>query len=121
MKIIVCGGRDYKNLGVVFDALDTLRGDEEIDLVIQGGAPGADEIAATWAKQTGIACHEEPANWKEYGRSAGPIRNALMADMGADLLVAFPGGAGTANMIKVAKSAGIPVLEPTKDPRGTNR
>jgi predicted Rossmann-fold nucleotide-binding protein len=41
---------------------------------------------------------------------AGPIRNRLMLDLGAHAVLAFPGGAGTANMVRIAQEADVPVL-----------
>jgi hypothetical protein len=50
------------------------------------------------------------AAWHEHGRGAGPIRNRQMLEEGRpDLVVAFPGGHGTAGMIKLALKAGVPV------------
>lgn len=46
------------------------------------------------------------------GKAAGPIRNQRMLDDGKpDRVLAFPGGRGTANMVKLAKAAGVPVHE----------
>ena len=54
---------------------------------------------------------EYPADWKKYGKSAGPLRNQRMIDEGKpDLVVAFPGGVGTADMISRAKAYNISVL-----------
>ena len=51
-----------------------------------------------------------PANWKKHGRAAGPIRNKQMLEEAKpDLVIAFPGGAGTANMVKQAREAGVKV------------
>jgi len=36
-----------------------------------------------------------------------------MADAGADLCIAFPGGRGTADMVRRARAAGIPVRSVT--------
>jgi hypothetical protein len=53
-----------------------------------------------------------PAQWDRYGEAAGPIRNAWMLEFGKpDLVVAFPGGRGTADMISKARKAGIEVCE----------
>jgi len=51
-----------------------------------------------------------PADWSRHGKSAGPIRNRQMLIEGRpDIVVAFPGGKGTANMIKQAVEAGVKV------------
>jgi predicted Rossmann-fold nucleotide-binding protein len=53
-----------------------------------------------------------PAPWKSQGRAAGPRRNLTMFEAShPDLVVAFPGGAGTANMIEIAREAGTKVIE----------
>jgi len=44
-------------------------------------------------------------------RRAGPERNAAMLGLGPDLVVAFPGGSGTAGMVRLAKAAGVEVIE----------
>jgi UDP-N-acetylmuramoylalanine-D-glutamate ligase len=52
-----------------------------------------------------------PAKWDLHGKSAGPIRNQQMLDTGVDLVIAFPGGKGTAHMVSIAKKAGVKVVE----------
>ncbi len=57
-----------------------------------------------------------PADWDKFGKGAGPIRNQQMIDEGKpDLVVAFPGGTGTADMVKRAKKHGIEVIEVKND------
>lgn len=113
MRIIVCGGRDYRNRRAVFDALDRLHAKRGIDFLIQGAADGADYLAWQWAYERGIRCGSYPANWDEDGRKAGLIRNQRMIDEGKpDGVVAFPGGRGTADMIARAKKAGLTVWLP---------
>jgi hypothetical protein len=81
-------------------------------LIITGDATGADNAAADFAVVHYCQSHIFNANWKEFGRRAGPIRNTAMIVEGKpDLVVAFPGGKGTANMVKQAREAGIPVME----------
>lgn len=78
--------------------------------LMQGGADGADYLANEWAKtKAGIKRWVCKADWKKHGRSAGPIRNARMLEWKPDLVVAFPGGRGTKNMVTQAQAAGVPV------------
>lgn len=80
--------------------------------IIHGGATGVDTAAGVFAVVH--YCQEQcfPADWKQYGKSAGPIRNAKMLQEGEpDLVVAFPGGKGTANMVRLAKKAKVKVIE----------
>jgi hypothetical protein len=78
-------------------------------VIIEGGARGADTMARKWAANWGCDCITEKADWDKYGRKAGPIRNREMMKHKPDLVVAFPGGAGTADMIEVAEAAGVTV------------
>ena len=111
--LLVCGGRDYTNRKVVFDALDQWN----VELLIHGGATGADALADQWAKEREVNTLRVPAKWKKIGgKQAGPIRNKEMAAMKPDVLVAFPGGTGTANMIAVATEKRIPVVQ-IQEPR----
>ena len=116
VRVLVCGGRDYR--GDVSHALDAL----PVDLIIHGAAPGADRLAEDWARRREIPYVGVPAKWKEHGKSAGPMRNArMLKDWSPSLVVAFPGGRGTSNMVRQAKVAGIKVIEitaaaPTDEP-----
>lgn len=112
MRVIVCGGRDYSD-AERFDALmDGFLREFDITRVIQGGANGADRLALRWAWRRGIPCENFPADWAAHGKAAGPIRNAQMLKEGrAEMVIAFPGGRGTADMIRQARAAGVEVVE----------
>lgn len=108
MRVIVCGGRDYadhERVGEILDRLDEMYEDV---MIVHGNAPGADQLAeAMWFGEV----ERHPADWEAYGRAAGPIRNKQMLEAGADLVIAFPGGRGTADMVKRARDAGVVVVE----------
>lgn len=108
MRIIVCGGRDYADRARVFSELDRLG---PVDMLFHGGARGADALAAAWAKERRVKHFAVPAKWSKYGKRAGPLRNQAMLGHGVDLVVAFPGGHGTADMVSRARKAGVRVLE----------
>lgn len=108
MKVLICGGRAYDNREYLEDTLDNL----EISEIIEGGATGADALAYNYAKSRNIKVTKFVANWKKYGRKAGMLRNKQMLEEGKpDLVIAFPGNKGTANMIKLAKWSKIPILD----------
>jgi hypothetical protein len=116
MKVIVCGGRNYQNRERVFETLDSIHAENPITRLIQGGAKGADDLAFRWgmqAKTKGMEILTVHADWEKHGRAAGPIRNAEMLEEHPDLVVAFPGGRGTADMVRQAKRAGVMVMEVT--------
>lgn len=143
MRVLVCGGRGYGEVPTwarpmspehgrlllkahdevchLYETLDDLA--PRPTLIIHGAAKGADRHAKAWAESRGIEDLPFPADWYANGfgrldKSAGPRRNQKMIDEGKpDLVIAFPGGRGTADMTTRARAAGIEVIEvaaPTK-------
>lgn len=120
ITVLVCGGRRYDGVLPVLNSLHTER---PIGLVVHGGAgqvvdgktTGADEQAGLWARRNQVNCLRVPAKWRKLGRPAGMIRNREMLELSpsvvVDLVVAFPGGVGTADMVSRARAAGIHVME----------
>ena len=110
MRVLVCGGRDFADFAMACRTLDELHAETPISVVIHGAARGADTMAESWARSRGVAYERYPADWDRDGRAAGPIRNRRMLVEGKpDLVVAFPGGRGTANMVEQAAKAGVRV------------
>lgn len=110
MRILVCGGRDFCDQEFEYKILDMINVPGEVSMIIEGGAAGADTLAKNWAISRGISFTEFKADWKKYGKAAGYIRNKQMLVEGKpDLVIAFPGGIGTQNMIEQTKKAGIRV------------
>ena len=111
----MCGARDYSDSGFLQFILDYLYASTQFTTLIQGGATGADALAKEWADANGVSCVSFPAQWRVNGkldRSAGPKRNQRVIDEGkSDLVVAFPGGKGTADMVRRARKAHISVAE----------
>ena len=77
---------------------------------VHGAALGADSLAGEWARARGIKETPVPADWNRYGRAAGMWRNMQMLDMKPDVVIAFPGGKGTQNMIDIAENANVRVM-----------
>lgn len=125
---IVCGSREIQMRGyeIVLETLDVLWP----SFVIQGGAASTDpasagstsrrwpiagwvsvdSASAVWARKRGVPCAEVKAQWGELGPKAGPLRNGWMLRLKPDIVIAFPGGKGTANMVAQAIEAGVEVL-----------
>lgn len=113
MRVLVTGGRNYADLPTAYAELNRLEG---VTLVIEGGASGADKLAREWAASKGIASATFHAHWRTFGPAAGPKRNEWMLDLGKpDLVLAFPGGAGTKGMVTIARHAGVKVVQVTED------
>jgi len=114
MRVLVCGGRNYDNWNTVCWILEAFKSDKT--LIIEGGASGADKLASKWAYENQVPNKCFPADWKVHGKAAGPIRNQQMLDEGKpDIVIAFPGGKGTEDMVRRAKEAGIEVIEVIDD------
>jgi hypothetical protein len=63
-----------------------------------------DTLAELWAVENGIPNTRYPADWKRYGRKAGPIRNRLMAENAEALIAIWDGKSrGAMDMIKQAR------------------
>lgn len=99
MKLLVAGGRDFDNKDVVYEILDEIHRVFEIDELCHGNAAGADKLAGRWAIERGVPWTGYPADWRKWGKAAGPIRNQQMLDdFKPDMALFFPGGTGTADM-----------------------
>ena len=115
-KLIVAGTRsfnDYELLSNRLAALFMKRRCWTIDWneeIVSGGAPGADTLAVRYATEADMPFKVFPADWKKYGRSAGPRRNRQMAEY-ADAAIVFWDGKsrGTQNMIQQMRELGNPV------------
>lgn len=112
-RVLVCGGREFADKGRLFTVLDYYRQESGgFMVVIHGAARGADLLAAEWAGYRGVPVEPYPADWDGLGKSAGHVRNAQMLRAGKPtVVVAFPGGRGTADMMRKARAAKVPVLE----------
>ena len=118
MRSLYAGSRDFTDYHLI---LHTMR--EQLHrcwttgenlTIIHGAAQGADLLAAQAAAALGLEAEPHPAQWQEYGRKAGPIRNREMLESGIDNAHAFISkpleeSKGTQHMVKIARKAGVPV------------
>lgn len=110
MRVLVCGGRDFSNSLLLVKALEKY----PITHLAHGGAKGADHLAGRWAEAAGIPISVYAAQWDKYGKSAGIRRNFdMLKDFEPNMVVAFPGGTGTAHMVAIAEKAGVTVVKVT--------
>jgi len=108
MKILVCGGRDYRDRKKVAEILGKYDDDT---ILIHGAARGADTLAHEYGLSRGWVIRAYPAKWEHHGKAAGPLRNQEMIDKEKpDVVIAFPGGRGTMDMVRRAKDAACKVI-----------
>ena len=104
INVVVTGGREYENYPELSQKLDQIISQLNIPSemkvnIVSGGARGADTLAEKYAQERGMGLSVFEADWKGQGLSAGMKRNRQMAKAG-DVLVVFPGGTGTENMVQ---------------------
>ncbi|MBQ6708862.1 MAG: DUF2493 domain-containing protein [Clostridia bacterium] len=109
-RIVVAGCRDYYNYEEAREYIDFCinRIKNEYELIfISGDCRGTDQLGERYAIEHGYAVEHYPADWKKYGRAAGPKRNEKMAEV-ADYVICFWDGKsrGTGSMIKYAERYG---------------
>lgn len=125
MLVCVTGGRKYgwkfdeENHKVentietwfLYDVLEAFRLKYPKMKLMHGGATGADSWAHTWAVNKNVEVKVFKANWDLYDNAAGPVRNAEMVAQKPDIVIAFPGGTGTNNMITQSLKAELKVIQ----------
>lgn len=107
MKLAIVGSRSFNNYDLMLRAVQYLISEIPIDLIISGGARGADKLAELVANELGIPTEIYPADWDRFGKQAGFLRNETMAKE-ADIIMAFWDGEskGTKHMIKTTNKLG---------------
>lgn len=108
MRTIIAGGRNIHNYQLVITAVE--KSGINLSQIISGGATGVDSLAIQYAQLNNIPVTVFKADWGQYGKKAGPIRNMEMAKH-ADALIAIWDGVsrGTKHMIDTAKRKGLMV------------
>lgn len=124
-RVLITGGRDWTESSIVTSALDKVFWfcveHNLTPVIVHGDCPtGADAIADEYARKRCMVVEPHQADWSQ-GRAAGPLRNQHMVSLGADICIAFNnGGRGTANCMKEARAAGIPLTVFAPDGSMTN-
>ena len=113
MKVIVAGGRDFKDYKLLKCTLDSFQQEYgKITEVISGTAKGVDKLGEEYANENNIPIKRFVPDWKGLGKKAGFVRNRQMGDYAKKhngMLVAFwdKQSRGTKGMIEYAKKIGL--------------
>jgi hypothetical protein len=113
MRFIIAGSRIIDNEKLVLEIIDKFVDENKLNIqtILSGCAEGVDTLGEIWANNKQISIKKYPADWDRYGRSAGYIRNELMAQ-NADGLIAIikNNSKGTRHMINLAKKYNLLVF-----------
>lgn len=113
VRIIIAGGRDFNNYDFLKKEasifISEIDNGDHIEIV-SGGAKGVDLLGEKFAEEKNLELIVFPADWKKFGRAAGPRRNAQMAKYATHLLSFWNGESkGTKSMLTLAKKENLKV------------
>ncbi|MBQ8524680.1 MAG: DUF2493 domain-containing protein [Clostridia bacterium] len=113
-KLLIAGSREYSAYDEAEKVIDTYLNKltpNDTVIILSGACRGADRIGERYAEEHGYEVRRYPADWKRYGRGAGPVRNRLMADE-ADYIICFWNGKsrGSRSLIEYAEKLGKKVF-----------
>ena len=80
IKLLVSGSRNLKNYEFFSKCMETVC-TKNTSLVFGDCPTGADAMALKYAKDNKYQYAIYIADWKQYGKAAGPIRNRTMVDI----------------------------------------
>lgn len=124
MRLLVTGSRHWTDRNAIDAELAFLHDEHGLECVIHGDCRrwdrdrgrhiGADHFAGEWARANGVEEIACPADWKAFGRFAGPLRNRnMIGNHRPDAVLVFhedlESSRGTKDMVNQAKRAGLPI------------
>ena len=107
--VAIAGGKDVTDPGAVFARLDKARAKYADLILVHGGGPGVERIAAQWAERNGVHQVVCKPDWNAHGRAAPFRRNDELLNLLPKGVIAFPGSGITDNLVDKAVALGIPV------------
>ena len=120
-KLLICGGRHFDDYSTLEAHVKKILSEHSLRYenieIVSGHCEGADRLGERFAAEHGVPVKLFPADWKKYGRAAGPIRNKQMVDYISEfpdsIVLGFvsENSKGTKNTIKQAQTKGILTVE----------
>ena len=108
--VAITGGKEVRDAGAVFTRLDQTKAKYDDMVLVHGGGPGVERIAAQWAERNGVHQVVCKPDWNAHGRAAPFRRNDELLNLLPKGVIAFPGSGITDNLIDKAVKLGIPVM-----------
>ena len=109
--VAIAGGKDIADPAAVIARLEQARAKYDDLVLVHGGGPGVERIAAQWADRNGVHQIVCKPDWQRHGRAAPFRRNDELLNLLPKGVIAFPGSGITENLVDRARQMGIPVLK----------
>ena len=109
--VAIAGGKDIADPAAVIARLEMARAKYADMILVHGGGPGVEKIAAQWAERNGVHQIVCKPDWDRHGRAAPFRRNEELLNLLPKGVIAFPGSGITENLVDKARQLGIPVLK----------
>jgi hypothetical protein len=111
MKCIIAGSRNITDMTVLEQAVRDCPWSDQIIEIVSGTAKGVDQLGEQFARQHDLKLTRFPADWKQFGRGAGRVRNEEMGDYADAAIVLWDGqSTGSKHMIDNMKTRGKRIL-----------
>ena len=107
--VAITGGKEVRDPGAIFARLDKTKAKYDDMVLVHGGGPGVEKVAAQWAERNGVHQVVCKPDWNAHGRAAPFRRNDELLNLLPKGLIAFPGSGITDNLVDKARALGIPV------------
>ena len=107
--VAITGGKTVSDADAVWTTLDSARAKYGDIVLLHGGGPGIEKIAASWAEARGVNQIVCRSNWNAHGKAAPFRRNDDLLNLLPKGVIAFPGSGIIGNLVDKAKQLGIPV------------
>ena len=107
--VAVAGSKPVDDANPICAALDQVRGKYKDMVLVHGGGPGAEKIAARWAESRGVHQVVCKPDWNAHGKAAPFRRNDQLLKLLPKGVIGFPGSGISENLLDKATQLGIPV------------
>ena len=107
--VAITGGKEVRDAGAIIARLDQAKAKNADLILVHGGGPGVERIAAQWADRNGVHQVVCKPDWNAHGRAAPFRRNDELLNLLPKGVIAFPGSGITDNLVDKAVALGIPV------------
>ena len=103
--VAIAGGKDVADPAAVIARLDKAREKYADMVLVHGGGPGVEKIAARWAERNGVQQVVCKPDWDKHGRAAPFRRNDDLLNLLPKGVIAFPGSAASPRTLSTRRGS----------------